>query len=72
MDTSPVVEEEIESPSKRPRVEIDISLEFHLVKTIVHLMLKSAYELVRECKIPLPKVFIMVIWISRAKWRLRY
>ena len=57
MDTSPVVEEEIESPSKRPRVEIDISLEFHLVKTIVHLMLKSAYELVRECKIALPKVF---------------
>ena len=38
-------------------MEVDISLEFHLVKTIVHLMLKSAYELVRESKIPVPKVF---------------
>ena len=57
MDNSQELEEENESPTKKTRVEVDISLEFHLVKTIVHLMLKSAYELVRESKIPVPKVF---------------
>lgn len=51
------MEEESESPSKRARVEVDLSLEFHLVKTVVHLLLKSAYEQVRESKVPVAKVF---------------
>lgn len=38
-------------------MDVDIILEFHLVKAVVHLTLKSAYELIRESKIPSPKVF---------------
>ena len=58
IDSEPTEEEEGESPSKKPsRRDNDLSLQFHIVKTILHLMLKSTCEFVRESKFHLPKIF---------------
>ena len=35
----------------------DLSLEYHIVKAIIHLTLKSTYEYVRQCRLLFPKIF---------------